>query len=80
MIDIIRDNFFGAPHIVPSTEGGIAAAFSVNDKFAQIELLNSGTVLTTIYSSNTPPQITRFASDGRSLSSAVETLRNFLSR
>jgi hypothetical protein len=78
-IEIVRHDFFAAPHIVASTEGGIAAAFSVDDKFAPIELLNSGSVITTTYSTNVPPQVKRFDSDEQSLSSAIDTLRTFLS-
>lgn len=80
VVELVRQNFFAAPHIVCSTEGGIAAAFSAEDKFAQIELLNSGNVLTTTYSSRQRPEIKRFKSDDESLSSAIDTLRSFLSR
>jgi hypothetical protein len=79
-LDIIRDNFFAVPYIVASAEGGIATAFTINNKFAQLECLNSGSVLTTTFSRDVPPQVEEYGSDDASLRSAIETVRNFLFR
>lgn len=77
-IDLLSRDFFAAPHIVAASEGGIAAVFSIDDKFAQVELLNSGTVLTTTFSNQVQPKVRKFGNDLHSMSAALETIRNFL--
>lgn len=79
VIEILRNSYFAPPHVVASVEGGLATVFSVGDKFAQIELLNSGSVFTTTYSADAAPQVVKFGSDEPSLRAAVQTVRDFLS-
>jgi len=77
-LQIIRRDYFSYPHVLPSAEGGIVIAFSQNGKYAHVEALNSGNVLTVAFSREEAPIVKSFGSTQEALSSAVETVRNFL--
>lgn len=77
IIDSLESDFFFAPEIVPSSEGGIAATFSDIERFAQIECLNSGTVLVTTFSKTEEPSVVALKSS--EVRRAVQTIRDFLS-
>jgi|SRR5579859_1516480 len=65
--------------ITPSPEGGIAICFMRNQKYADIECLNSGEILAVRYSSNDDPKAWALERDAVATDATVQSFSQYLS-
>ncbi len=66
------------PDISPSGEGGVTLSFFKQDKYADIEFLNSNEVLAVIARRGTPSRAWSLGSDRRSVSDALDEIASFI--
>jgi hypothetical protein len=65
--------------IVPSVEGGVAICFVREDRYADIESLNSGELLGVRYVGRSVPALIRIKGTEASIRAALEEIRNHIS-
>lgn len=65
--------------VVPSVEGGAAIAFVKNAKYAHLEFLNDGNVLTVAYEGDSTPDVHEYSQELPGVISAIERIRSFIS-
>ncbi len=69
---------FEPARIVASAEGGVAFIFTRQDRYADIECLNSGALVAVMYDSQSEPVVWRVSPDSQSIKEALEKICAFL--
>jgi hypothetical protein len=69
---------FEPTKIVASVVGGVAFIFTRQDRYADIECLNSGALVAVMYDSQSEPAVWRVSPDSKSIKEALEKIRAFL--
>jgi hypothetical protein len=64
---------------VPSSEGGIALCFMRNNKYADVEFFNSGSIIAVRHSAQDDPKAWSIARDNAAIESAVKIISQYLS-
>ena len=63
---------------VASTEGGVALCFVAGDRYADIEILNSGEILAVTVTGQQDPYVWEVGKNTRAFSEAIERIRNHI--
>jgi hypothetical protein len=69
---------FKPTKIVASVEGGVGFIFTCQDRYADIECLNSGALVAVMYDSQSEPAVWCVSPDSKSIIEALEKIRAFL--
>jgi len=64
--------------ITASVEGGVGFIFTRQDRYADIECLNSGALVAVMYDSQSEPVVWRVSPDSQSIKEALEKICAFL--
>jgi hypothetical protein len=64
--------------VVASAEGGAAVCFVDMDKYADLEILNSGAILGVISDKHSRPDVWEIKPEAREITHAIERIREFL--
>jgi hypothetical protein len=64
---------------VPSSEGGIALCFVRNEKYADVEFFNSGSIIAVRHSPQDDPKVWSITRDNVTIESAVKIISQYLS-
>jgi hypothetical protein len=79
VLDQLQSDRLLPTRVVASAEGGVALCFVDGAKYADIECLNSGTILGVISDSSTRPLVWEVEQTARGIARASERIREFIS-
>ena len=75
ILGLLQRQVMSPTRIVASAEGGVGIIFSDGERYADIECLNSGEILTAIYSGQDTPLVQEIGSAVAELTAAIERIR-----
>jgi hypothetical protein len=73
VLTVLQDQFFPPTKVVPSSEGGVAICFIKDDRYADIEFLNTGEILAVTYRGVEEPTVWPILND--TLDLAIDRIR-----
>jgi hypothetical protein len=73
VLTVLQERFFPPTKVVPSSEGGVAICFIRDDRYADIEFLNTGEILAVTYRGAEEPTVWPIEND--TLDLAIDRIR-----
>lgn len=79
MLAKLRELFLIPNAALPSAEGGIALVFTNGDRYAQLEILNSGSLISLSFQGKATPAVKKHSTTDSGYLEAIETISHFIS-